>query len=288
MKPVPFDYHRASSADEAITLLADHGENARLIAGGQSLVPMMNLGLASPDHVIDISDVSALDFVREEGGGLQIGAVATHNSIIGSDLVASACPLLIEAYNHVAHHTVRNRGTLGGNICHSDPASEMPLVLTLLDASMVIRGPGGERVVPASEFFVGEFETAVNSQELLTEIRIPSQSKEEGYAFEEVSQRKGDFSIVSAACRLTVAGGKIKDVRLGLTGAGPENKRMSEVEAHLEGADAGDSIISDAADLAARQADPTADLHADEDYKRDLVRALSRRVLARAVQIASQ
>lgn len=286
MKPMPFDYHRASSADEAIALLTLHGENARLIAGGQSLVPMMNLGLASPDHLIDISALAALDFIREDGGKLQIGAVATHNSIIRSKSVTSACPLLTEAYEHVAHHTVRNRGTLGGNICHSDPASEMPLVLTLLDASMVICGTGSERVVPASEFFVGLFETAVKPDEMLTEIRIPSQPRDEGYAFQEVSQRKGDYSIVSAGCRLTVAGGKIKDARFGLTGAGPGNIRVSEVEALLEGTEANDNVISEAADLASSQAEPITDLHADEDYKRDLVRALSRRVLAQAVQLA--
>ncbi|MGY4403686.1 FAD binding domain-containing protein [Bradyrhizobium sp. USDA 3315] len=286
MKPSPFEYHRASSIEDAIAALTRHGEGARLLAGGQSLIPMMNLGLATPDLLVDVGNLANLRYVRVEDGILRIGALATHNAIMGAGPPASACPMLIVAYQSVAHHTIRNRGTLGGNICHADPASEMPLVLTLLDASMVIRGARGERVVPADNFFIDAFETQVGSAEMLTEIRIPIQAAGEGYAFEEMSQRKGDFAIVSAGCRLSMREGRLSNVRFGLTGAGDRKRRVAAVEARLEGAIPNDRLLAEVAELAVVNADPNDDIHADATYKLDLVRAMSRRVLTGAVRIA--
>jgi len=288
MKPSPFEYHRASSIEDAIAALARHGEGALLLAGGQSLIPMMNLGLATPDLLVDVGNLSDLRYVRVQDGSLRIGAIATHSAIMGAGPSALACPLLIVAYQSVAHHTIRNRGTLGGNICHADPASEMPLVLMLLDASMVIRGARGERVVTADNFFIDAFETQVGPAEMLTEIRIPAQAAGEGYAFEEMSQRKGDFAVVSAGCRLSMREGRMTNVRFGLTGAGDRKRRMSVVEARLEGAVPDDRVLTDAAELAVVNADPSDDIHADVAYKLDLVRALSRRVLTSAVQMAAK
>ncbi|WP_076866089.1 FAD binding domain-containing protein [Bradyrhizobium mercantei] len=288
MKPWPFEYHRANSIEDAIATLGRHGEGARLLAGGQSLIPMMNLGLATPDLVVDVGNLSDLAYVLVEDGVLRIGALATHNTIMEADASASACPMLVVAYHSVAHHTIRNRGTLGGNICHADPASEMPLVLTLLDASMVIRGARGERVVAAGNFFIDAFETEVEPAEMLTEIRIPAQAAGEGYAFEEMSQRKGDFAIVSAGCRLSIRKGQMTNVRFGLTGAGAQTRRMSVVEAKLEGAGPDDRLLAEAAELAVVNSDPSDDIHADAAYRLDLVRTMSRRVLAAAVRMTAK
>ncbi|MGY3621784.1 FAD binding domain-containing protein [Bradyrhizobium sp. USDA 10063] len=288
MKPSPFEYHRANSIEDAIAVLARHGEGARLLAGGQSLIPMMNLGLAAPDLLIDVGNLSDLAYVRVEDGGLRIGALATHNAIMEAEASAFACPMLVVAYHSVAHHTIRNRGTLGGNICHADPASEMPLVLALLDASMVIRGARGERVVIAGNFFIDAFETEVKTVEMLTEIRIPAQAADEGYAFEEMSQRKGDFAIVSAGSRLSIRDGQMTNVRFGITGAGVRKRRMSVVEAMLEGAVPDDRVLAEAAEIAVVNADPSDDIHADAAYKLDLVRTMSRRVLTVAVRMAAK
>ncbi|RWI57123.1 MAG: xanthine dehydrogenase family protein subunit M [Mesorhizobium sp.] len=286
MKPSPFDYHCAKSVEDAIAALAAHGDGAMLLAGGQSLVPMMNLGLVTPEVLIDITRLSDLAYVRLDEDVLRIGALATHNTVMRAEDSARACPLLVSAYDNVAHHTIRNRGTLGGNVCHADPASEMPLVLTLLDATMVIHGVDGGRIVAAGDFFVDAFETAIATGEMLTEIRVPAQAAGEGYAFEEMSQRKGDFAIVSAGCRLSIEGGRMTNVRFGLTGAGAQNRRMTVLETMLEGAVWEARLLSDAVEVAVVNADPSDDIHADVAYKLDLVRAMSRRVLAAAVEMA--
>jgi aerobic carbon-monoxide dehydrogenase medium subunit len=282
VKPAQFEYIKAATIEDAVRALGQHGDRARILAGGQSLIPMMNFRLITPEVLIDIGNIKTLSFIRREGDALVIGAGTTHTEILKSADVKKACPLLTEAYGHVAHHTIRNRGTIGGNICHHDPASEVPLVLTLLDATLTLVGPNGSREVPAAEFFVGMMETAAASDELLTEIRIPAQPDGEGFAFAEVSTRKGDYAIVAAACRLNVRGGSFTDVKLGFVGAGAHIKRIPEAEAALENQPASDQSIENAVAEAAKRAQPDEDVQADVAYKLDLVRTLGSRVLRTA------
>lgn len=286
MKPSPFEYVRATSVDDAVKALSSHGGRAKLLAGGQSLIPMMNFRMAAPEVLIDIGNITSLTTIDVGEAQLHIGAGARHNVVMSSDAVRRHCPLLADAYSHVAHLTIRNRGTIGGNVCHHDPASEVPLVLTLLGASLVLTGPSGNRVVPADGFFLGMMETAISQDEILVRIDVPFQRDGEGWAFEEMSTRKGDYAIVCAAARLQVSGGKFRDVRVGFNGAGTETKRMLEVEHAVEGKPATDATILSAMDLAASLATPSDDVQADAAYKRDLVRALGRRALVKALDRA--
>jgi carbon-monoxide dehydrogenase medium subunit len=283
MKPPAFAYERPTSVEATLAALARDGEGAKLLAGGQSLIAMLNLRLLAPKTVIDVNRLKDLDYVRFDGGEIAIGALTRHNTVLRSKAVAEHCPLLVEAYRFVSHHAVRNRGTLGGNLCHADPASELPVVALLLDATMVLKSSGGERQVPAGDFFKGPFETAARAAELLIEVRFPAQPKGQGYAFDEVSQRQGDFAIVAAGCTLAVEDGICRAVRLGYGGVGPHALRVAEAEAALTGQSASPENFAKAAASAAEHVRPTSDVHADEAYRRDLVRALTARVLAAAL-----
>jgi CO/xanthine dehydrogenase FAD-binding subunit len=283
MKPPAFAYERPTSLQAALAALARHGEEAKVLAGGQSLIAMLNLRLVSPKTVIDAGRLSELDYIREDGGELRIGALTRHNTVMRSAEVAQHCPLIAEAYRFISHHAIRNRGTLGGNLCHADPASELPVVALLLDATMVLKSSAGERRVSAGDFFKGPFETATRADELLTEVRFRAQPKGEGYAFDEVSQRHGDFALVAAGCTLDVADGVCRAVRLGYAGVGPHAVRVMEAEAALAGQPATEANFAKAAATAAEHVRPTGDVHADAGYRRDLVRALTRRVLAAAL-----
>jgi len=279
MKPSRFEYVRAATIQDAVYGLARHGDQAKLLAGGQSLIPLMNFRLAAPEVLIDIGHIDDLEFIRLDGDTLVIGAGTRHNAVLSSDLVRDACPLLTEAYSNVSHHNVRNRGTIGGNVCHHDPASEVPLALTLLEATFVLVGPESTRSVPADSFFVDLLSTAVKANEILTEIRIPKQGANEGYGFIEVSQRKGDYAIVGAGCRFIAANSKFENVRFGFVGAGPRIKRIAKAEEALEGQPISDATIDAATDIAQQAAEPSADVQADVAYKRDLVKSLGTRVL---------
>jgi carbon-monoxide dehydrogenase medium subunit len=283
MKPPAFAYERPTSLQAALAALARHGEEAKVLAGGQSLIAMLNLRLVSPKTVIDAGRLSELDYIRADGGELRIGALTRHNTVMHSAEVAQHCPLIAEAYRFISHHAIRNRGTIGGNLCHADPASELPVVALLLDATMVLKSSSGERRVSAGDFFKGPFETAARTDELLTEVRFRAQPRGEGYAFDEVSQRHGDFALVAAGCTLAVADGVCRTVKLGYAGVGPHAMRVPEAEAALAGQPATDANFAKAAASAAEHVRPTGDVHADEAYRRDLVRALTRRVLAAAL-----
>ncbi len=287
MKPSPFEYVRATSVADAVKALAAHGDRAKLLAGGQSLIPMMNFRMVAPEVLIDIGNIPGLDEITIGDGSVQIGAGARHNVVMASDVVRQHCPLLADAYSHVAHFTIRNRGTIGGNICHHDPASEVPLVLTLLGASLVLAGPKGNRTVPADTFFLGMMETAIAEDEMLVRIDVPFQPAGEGWSFHEMSVRKGDYAIVCAAVRLTVKDGAFHDVRVGFNGAGTETKRMAGVEQALEGKPATDATIAAAVKVAVDLSDPSDDVQADAAYKRDLLSALGRRALEQARARAS-
>ena len=279
MKPPRFRYLRAESVDGALRALADNPD-ARPLAGGQSLIAMMNLRLVRPACLVDINRVAGLDYVREDGDGVAIGTLARHNDVKHSDLVRARCPLLTEAYESIAHHTVRNRGTLGGNLCHADPSSETPAVMVAVGATLVLQSVGGRREVAAEEFFHGPYETAARQDELLVEIRLPGRGTD-GWAFAEVSNRHGDFAIAVVATTLRLADGRCEAARVVASAVGEHAARLTPAEDALTGGAIDDAAIERAAEAAAGAIDPHSDSHADAAYRRDAVAALTRRTLRR-------
>jgi CO/xanthine dehydrogenase FAD-binding subunit len=286
MKPPPFDYERPADTDAALASLAHHGGRAKVLAGGQSLLAMLNLRLVSPERLIDVSRLNELKYIRVAGNELRIGALTTHNTVLTSADVTTHCPIMAEAYRQVSHHAVRNRGTIGGSLCHNDPAAEMPLVVNLLGASLVARSKNGERIIAADQFFRGSFETVLEDDELLTEIRISIPPKGHGWSFQEVSQRKGDFALVAAAAMLTMENSVCRNVRLGFRNVGESVSRLKAVEAQIEGQAPSERLFSAAASAAMKAVEPPSDLHADADYRRDLVKTLTERVLDKAAERA--
>jgi carbon-monoxide dehydrogenase medium subunit len=286
MKPPPFDYHAPASAAEALELLGRYGADARLLAGGQSLVPLLNFRLSAPAVIVDLNRAADLAYIREENGRVRLGAMTRQRTIEFSPLVKSRLPLLAEATRWVGHLPTRTRGTLGGSLAHSDPAAEYPAVATALDAEFVIRARTGERVVCAAEFFVGLMTTAVQPGEMLVEVRLPVLAPNSGWAFEEFSRRHGDFAIVGIAAMVTAEGDRCRSARLAACGVGPTAMRLRGAEEILEQGGLGDRYINDAAARAAELVDPSADLHASVEYRRHLTRVLTRRALKHAVDRA--
>jgi len=272
VKPAPFTYHRASSASEAVAMLASAGEEASVLAGGQSLVPLMNFRVAQPAHLVDINYVDELDYIRLDDGWLAIGARTRQAAVERSEEVARAAPLITEALGQVAHPPVRHRGTVVGSVVHADPAAELPAVVLALDGEIVLRGPGGERRVPAGEFFTGALMTAKRPGELVTEVRVPADGGGgDGHAIVEFSRRHADFAVAGAA----VSGGAIA-----LFGVADTPVRATEAE-RLLAADGGAS----AGDVAAAATDglqPNEDVHGGAAYRRRVARACVERALARA------
>jgi CO/xanthine dehydrogenase FAD-binding subunit len=284
MKPAPFEYERAADLKSALSALARFGKQAKVLAGGQSLIPMLNLRLASTERLIDVGRLDELRYIRVVGNELRVGALTTHNAVLRSPDVAEHCPIMVEAYRLVSHHSVRNRGTIGGSLCHNDPASEMPLVVNLVGATLIARNQSGERAIAADRFFKGNFETALDASELLVEIRLPIPAKGHGWSFQEVSQRKGDYALVAGGAMLAIDGGGVcRRVRLGFRNVGETIFRMPAIEARIEGQAPSAALFSAAAKAAMSAVDPSSDLHADESYRRDLVKVLAERVLATAV-----
>ncbi len=286
MKPPPFKYIRPTSIEEALAAIANN-EDAKVLTGGQSLIPMMGLRVISPSELIDMNGIIDLAYIKETTDEIQIGAMTRHNDVKASALVAEHCPLLTEAYNWIAHQAVRNRGTIGGNIFHADPASENPAVMLTYDAVMVLRSVRGEREVAARDFFEDIYEVSAGEDELLTEIRIGKRSGDEGYGFTEISPRKGDFAIVGVGAAARVVAGKFQGARIAACGVGPTAQRMTEAEKMLEGVDVNEDNIEAAAEAAAKAVDPFSDFHADAMYRRDLTLSLTRRGLSDAVQRAT-
>jgi carbon-monoxide dehydrogenase medium subunit len=282
MKPAAFEYERPATLTAALDLLEDCGGKSKVIAGGQSLVPMMNFRVVRPDRLIDINRISELDYHRVEGSELVIGALCRHSVLKESELVNRACPMMHAAYDWVAHGPVRNRGTLCGNLCHADPASEMPAVVLAADAVMVLRSSKANRTIPAGQFFLGQYETATRDDEILVELRIPVASKGQGWGFHEVNVRKGDFAIVAVAATLNVAAGNVKAASIGLAGLGSHAIRLSAMEKAFIGKEPTDSAFREAATGFAGTADPTSDIHGSAEYRRDLARTLIYRALCDA------
>jgi carbon-monoxide dehydrogenase medium subunit len=273
MIPAQFDYQRASSVEEAVSLLGQHGDDAKLIAGGHSLLPLMRLRLAAPAVLVDIGRLDDLSYVRSEGGQLRIGALTRHHDLATSDDLREQAPLLAHVAGQIGDPQVRHRGTIGGSIAHGDPASDLPAALLALRATLVARGPGGEREIAADDMFTGFLETALAADEVLTEIRVPAVGAA-GWGFQKFTRRAQDWAIVGAAAVLGDGGGP----GVGLVNMGPAPLRAAGVEAALQG---GASPV-DAAARAGEGTEPTDDLNASAEYRRHLVQVLVRRALESA------
>ena len=284
MKPPPFEYIRPVDLNGVLGALAQNSGETKILAGGQSLVPMMNLRLVAPKRLVDINRVPGLDRIARDGDRLLIGALARHTDVLTSPVVREYAPLVAAAYRHVAHRPIRNRGTIGGNLAHADPASELPAVMLALDAEFVLRSLAGERQVPAERFFLGTFETAARADEVLTAIHIPLAAGSRRWGFEETSQRQGDFALVAVAVTFAVDGGRCANPRLAYAGAADRAVRIAAAEAALEGQSPDQTLFEQVAAKAAEAADPPEDLHAAAAYRRDLVRALTRRALRAAAR----
>jgi carbon-monoxide dehydrogenase medium subunit len=284
MKPAAFEYHRPDDTDGALALLAEHGYDAKLLAGGQSLVPAMNFRLAQPAVLIDLNRIRLLDYVAQVNGGLRIGAMTRQATAERNPLVAAYAPLLAETLPFVAHAQIRNRGTVGGSIAHADPAGEVGAVMLALGAIFYLRGPNGTRAVPAAEFFTGLFGTALEPDEMLTEVEIPSAAPRTGWAFDEVSRRHGDYALAGLAAAVEVdEDGRCTAARIALLGVSDAPLLAREAAAALTGQLPADDAIRAAAEAAGqRDVDPPGDIHASAEYRRSLTSVLVRRVLPRA------
>jgi carbon-monoxide dehydrogenase medium subunit len=283
MKPPRFDYLVPRSLDEALGLLAQHGEEAKVLAGGQSLVPLLNFRLVRPAHVVDLNEIPGLDTIRVDDGRLAIGAMTRQRQAETSALVRERCPLLAEAMPQVGHVQIRNRGTVGGSLAHADPAGELPAVVAALDGELVLRSRRGERRLAPHEFFVGYLTTAAAPDELLVEARVPVTPPRTGTAFMEVSRRHGDFALVGVAATVTLdAGGVCTACAIALTGVGPTPVVARDAARALVGVKPTDDALMDVGRRVAGALMPDSDLHASADYRKHLAGVLTRRALARA------
>jgi aerobic carbon-monoxide dehydrogenase medium subunit len=284
--PAPFEYARASSVDEAISLLDQLGPEAPLVAGGHSLLPMMKLRLAAPEHLIDINPLAdELGYIREEGDEIRIGAMTRHRQLLESELLGRAHPIFHDAEPTIADPVVRNRGTIGGALCQADPGEDLSAVCTALKAQAVIRGPSGERVVDMHAFHVGPYETAVGDGEMLTEIRVPVRAHS-GSAYEKVERRTGDWAIAAAGAALWLDGGLIAGAGIGLAAVGAPGLTSARAEQTLTGQPPSEDVFAVAARLAADDAQPVDDQRGPADYKRHLTEELTKRALRRAAERA--
>jgi len=284
MKPPPFAYHDPTSIEEVVDLLQRYGNEAKVLAGGQSLMPLLNFRLSYPSALIDINRVADLSYIQQEDGQVRIGALTRQRAIEFSQLVRSQLPLLHEATTLVGHLPIRTRGTIGGSLAHADPAAEYPTVTMALDAELVIQGPSGQRVVSAEEFFVSYLTTALSPNEVITEVRFSSSLPTSGWAFEEFARRHGDFAVVGVAAVIDTDGVQCRTARLAAAGVGPTPIRLRAAEYILEQEGITDQDIQNTADKAAELVQPDSDIHASADFRRHLTQVLTRRAIERAIE----
>ncbi|MBI3404846.1 MAG: xanthine dehydrogenase family protein subunit M [Acidobacteria bacterium] len=284
MIPASFEYHAPKSVEEAIRLLDRHGDEAKLLAGGHSLLPAMKLRLAAPRYVIDIGKLKGLDYIREMKNKFAIGAMTTHTSVETSDVLRAKCALLAETAGEIGDVQVRNRGTIGGSLAHADPAADYPAAILALDAEMVATSKSGTRTIPAVEFFVDMLTTKLRPGEILTEIRVPIHSGKSGTAYMKLHQPASGFAIVGVAVRLSLAkGNKIEEVRVGITGVAAKAYRAVPVENVLQGNVADDKMFAEAAREAGQGVDALSDMHASGGYRKEMAAVFTRRALHRAL-----
>jgi aerobic carbon-monoxide dehydrogenase medium subunit len=286
MKPAAFSYHRAHSVDEAVSLLAELGDEAKLIAGGQSLVAMMNFRLVRPVALVDISRLAELQYVRTQDGELQIGALALHRDLerLADPSVLAGFGLLPRAARYIGHYAIRAAGTFGGSIAHADPAAEWCMAALLFDAQVTARGPAGERVIPIDGFFQGFLETSLAPDEMITEVSLPAPKR--GAAIQEFARRHGDFAVVAAMAAVDRQDGGCRDARVVLGGVAGTVIRAGAAEAVLIGSDLGPGAVAAAAEAAASAVEPPGDIHGSTEYRSHLVRVLTARAIDEAVNSA--
>src|SRR5713101_8314718 len=282
MIPAQFDYLTPKTIDEAISLLAEHPDEAKILAGGHSLIPAMKLRLATPQIVIDIGRIKDLSYIREEGGQISIGATTTHYQLEASDRLREICPLLPECAAQIGDVQVRNKGTIGGSIAHADPAADWPAAIIALGAEMVAEGPKGKRTIKIDDFFKGLLTTALADDEILTEIRVPAAAANVKSAYAKFPHPASRFAVVGVAAVLTMDGGKIGKASIGLTGAGTKATRAKGVEAAIAGKTADAASIQAAAEKAADGVDVQADLQGSVEYKQHLLRVFAKRAMEAA------
>ena len=283
MKPARFDLLTPSSIDEVLSLLSKHGPEARLLAGGQSLVPMMNFRLARPSILIDLNQVPDLDYINDSGNSLVIGAMTRERTIENNALIEARAPLLHEATKLIGHLPIRTRGTIGGSLANADPAAEYPAVALALDCQIVAQSVRGQRVIDAADFITAPLTTTLAEDELLTEIIVPKASETSGSAFIELARRHGDFALAGVAARLSLSEDRISEVGLAACGAGPGPVRLRNAEAILAGCNPDEVSLDAVADLAAEDVDPETDIHASAQYRRKLTGVLAKRAVAKAI-----
>ncbi|HLA80172.1 MAG TPA: xanthine dehydrogenase family protein subunit M [Thermoleophilia bacterium] len=274
MKPGKFDYFAPSSLEEALGLLDQYGDDAKVLAGGQSLMPLIKMRLAMPAVLVDINRIPGLDYIREQNGEMAIGSLTRHRSVGTSTLLASKCPLLPSAAQNVADVQVRNRGTFGGSVTHCDPAAEFPSIVRALGGTIVCTGSRGTRELAADEFILGMLATAIEPTEIVTEVRVPNLLGKK-WSHRSIMRRHGDFAVAGAIVVLTAdADGKCRDVHIGMYGVGPTPLRARQAEGLLEGKSVGTALLREVAEAAADEADPPSDLRGSADYRKKLIRVL--------------
>lgn len=283
MKSPPFTYHAAANTEEAIALLAEHKDDARVLAGGQSLVPLMNFRLARPAHLVDINRVTELNYIRMADGALAIAAGVRQSALEHSAEAAQRTPLLVEAVKLVAHPPIRHRGTVGGSLAHADPAAELPTAALALGGEMVLAGSGGERTVPVADFFQGPFTTATAADELLTEYRAPVWPAGTGHAFLELSRTHGNFAVVGTAALLHIDGDRVDRIAIALCGVAGTPVRAQAAEERLQGEAPSADLLESAAEAAAAALAPPSDIHGSADYRRKIAKVFVRRTLELAL-----
>jgi carbon-monoxide dehydrogenase medium subunit len=287
MIPGPFDYHSPKTLSEAVGLLSQHKGEAKVLSGGQSLLPLLKLRLGTAGHLVDIGRIPGLEYIKEEGGMLKIGGRTRESALEASDIVRTKYPILADTVAVIADPIVRNLATIGGNLAHGDPANDHPATMLAVGAQIVATGPKGERTIPIDEFFTGLFETALESDEILTEIRIPAPTGKSGGAYVKLERKVGDFATAAAAAYVTLgAGGEISRAGIALTNAGPMPIQAEAAEKYLQGKKPDAAAISEAARLASQAAQPEADRRGSVEYKREMARVLTTRALRKAVERA--
>jgi carbon-monoxide dehydrogenase medium subunit len=288
MKPASFDYIVAESIEMAVASLAEAGPDAKIIAGGQSLVPMLNFRLLRPSLLVDINRIPGLASIEETETGIRVGALTRHHQLEMSPIIGRHLPVLSCAMTHVAHLAIRNRGTIGGSLSHADPAAELPMMALLLDAALHIASASGKRTVAARDFFLDALTVDLAAGDMVTEIMLPKLPPRTGWGFEEVARRHGDFALAAVAATLTASGGVIAQARIALTGVGPTALRALAAEAMLVGQSLEPKLTSHAVEAVRAAIAPDTDLHASADYRRHLAGALTRRALVAAWRRANE
>ena len=289
MIPASFDYHSPQTLDEALAFLHSHPDDAKVLSGGQSLLPLLKLRLGSAGHLVDIGRIPGLEYIKEEGGVLKIGGRTRESSLEHSELIQTKYPLLAQTAAVIADPLVRNMATVGGNLAHGDPANDHPATMLALRAEVVATGPKGTRTIPIDQFFLGLFSTALAADEILTEIRIPVPPERSGGSYVKLERKVGDFATAASAVQLTLgAGGEVTSVGIGLTNAGPTPLRAADAEKYLTGKQPTAEVIAETAQRASAIARPSADRRGAVEYKRQMARVLTGRALKAAIDWAKE